>query len=87
MSLLKFARNAATVAAAALLPAQAIAATPVSAAFDQLRAGATLEEENGQFGEYNDYLVPVVIVVALGLGIYFILDSYDDSDLDIPTSP
>lgn len=89
MSVLKYARNAAVAAAAVLLPAHAIAATPttVPAAFEQIsRAGADLDEANGQFAAWNDFLVPAVIVVALGLGIYFLTDEGDD-DNTLPTSP
>lgn len=88
MSVLKFARNAAVVAAAVLLPAQAIAATPttVPSAFGSIvRAGADTDEANGQFAEFNDFIVPAVIVIALGLGLYFILDEEEDDTL--PTSP
>ena len=89
MSVMKFARNAAITAAAVLMPAQAIAATPLSTAFDQMRAGATLDEENDQFGEYNDYLVPVIVIVAISIGIFFIIDSGEDDKppLNLPTSP
>ena len=87
MSVLKYARNAAVAAAAVFLPAHAIAATPatVPAAFEQIvRAGADTDEANGQFAAWNDFLVPAVIVVALGLGIYFLTE---DDGANPPTSP
>lgn len=77
MSMLKRARNAAAIAAAVMLPTQAIAANPMSFAMDSMRAAATLEESNGQMEGLSEYLVPAVIVVALGLGIYFVTQEDD----------
>jgi hypothetical protein len=85
---MKFARNAAIIAAAASLPAQAIAATPVTTAFEQLRAGAEVEEENDQFGRFSRYGVPIVIVVVVIIGVFFIFDSNKDKGGNgLPTSP
>lgn len=87
MAVLKYARNAAVAAAAFILPAHAIAATPANfpAAFETVRAGASLEETNGQHAAWNDLIIPALIVVALGIGALFLLD--EDEDDTLPTSP
>ena len=88
MSVLKFARNAAIAAAALALPAHAIAATPttVPAAFNNIaRAGASLDEANDQFSAWNDFLVPAVIIIAIGIGVFLLTDEDDNQNLQ--TSP
>jgi type IV secretory pathway VirB2 component (pilin) len=72
MSILKIARNAVAASALAMLPAQAIAATSAP-----VRASATVEDENGQLEGMSGYIVPIVIVVALGIGLYFALQDDD----------
>jgi type IV secretory pathway VirB2 component (pilin) len=71
MSILKIARNAVAAAALTMIPAHAIAASPV-------RASAPVQSENEQLEGMSGYIVPIVIVVALGVGLYFALSNDDD---------
>ena len=47
-----------------------------------VRIGADMDDANNQMGEWG-FILPVVIVVAIGLGLYFALDDSDDE----PASP
>ena len=78
-------KTAAAAAVITLLPINSVAAAPsmtpsTSAAVS--RVGATLDEENGQFAAQS-LLVPIVIVVVIGVGIYFLFIQEDDE----PSSP
>lgn len=60
---------------------QAQSAAPLSVASS--RAGASMDSENEQmFG--GSWIIPVVIVVAIGLGLYFVLDDDDDEESTSP---
>lgn len=76
-----FLKTAAAAAAIAALPAGAIAASPADSlsVADSVRAGAAMEEESNQFGALGLYIVPITIVIALGLGLYFALED-DESE-------
>ncbi len=76
-------KMASLVAAAGLVmaPVAASAATPAFD-FDGLRASTELENEAGQF-EGGGFLIPLIVIVAVGLGLYFAIDGGDDE----PTSP
>lgn len=72
MSILKIARNAVAASALAMLPAHAIAATSAP-----VRVSAPVQDENAQLEGLSGYIVPIVIVVALGVGLYFALQDDD----------
>lgn len=76
-------KMASLVAAAGLVVAPVAASAANSASdFDGLRASTALENEAGQF-EGGGFLIPALVVIALGLGLYFAIDGGDDE----PTSP
>ncbi len=75
-------KMASLVAAAGLVVAPVAASAAPSADFDGLRASTALENEAGQF-EGGGFLIPALVVIALGLGLYFAIDGGDDE----PTSP
>ena len=83
MSIRKIALVAALGTSLASAPVVAQTATPPSS-----RAGATLNEANGQNGEWEPsteaYVVAFFALVAIGLGLYFAF--FDDED-DAPVSP
>lgn len=75
-------KGATAVAAMIALPVAASAA-PVRSAealsvASSVRADAAGEGENGQFFE-GGFILPVIIVVAVGLGLYFALQEDDDA--------
>lgn len=76
----KFLKTAAAAAAITAMPVSAIAASPASSlsVADNMRADASLENENNQFEGLTQYAIPVVIVIVIGLALYFALD--DDGD-------
>lgn len=76
-----FLKTATAAAAIAALPASAIAAGPAASlsVADSVRAGAAMEEESNQFEALSQYIVPIAIVIALALGLYFALED-DESE-------
>lgn len=76
-------KMASLVAAAGLVvaPVAAAASTPAFD-FDGLRASSELENEAELF-EGGGFLLPLIVVVAVGIGLYFAIDGGDDE----PTSP
>lgn len=74
----KFLKTAAAAAAITAMPVSAIAASPASS-LSPSRAGASLQEESDQFEGVSQYLIPIVIVVVLGLGLYFALEDDEES--------
>lgn len=75
MSILKIARTAVAATALAMLPAHAVAQTAAVPA----PAVAQLSEENDQSEGLRGYIIPVIIVVILGVGLYFALEDDDNS--------
>ncbi|MFL9841184.1 hypothetical protein ABS767_09440 [Sphingomonas sp. ST-64] len=73
-----------TVAAASLATAPALASSSASklslSSASQTRAATATGKSNKQLG---GFLIPAIIVVALGVGIYFAVEDNDDE----PTSP
>lgn len=76
----KFLKTAAAAAAITAMPVSAIAATPAASlsVADSVRAGAALEDESNQFEGLTQYAIPIVIVLVLGIGLYFALE--DDEE-------
>jgi hypothetical protein len=68
MSILKFARTAAAASALAMLPVHAVAQTTATA---PVRVEAPMVGANEQSEGIGRYIIPIVIVVALGIGLYF----------------
>lgn len=60
-------------AAAAVRPAQSLPSTTVALPTDA-RAGAALAGESEQWDGISTYILPAVIIIALGLALYFSLD-------------
>lgn len=71
-----FLKTAAAAAAIAALPAGAVAAGPAASLSlaDSARTGAAMAGESNQFETLSQYIVPIAIVIALGLGLYFALE-------------
>lgn len=59
-----------------------VAAQTVNDPVGAVRIGADMDDANNQMGEWG-FILPVVIVVAIGLGLYFALDDSGDE----PASP
>lgn len=88
MPVLKSARYAVAAAALAMLPVHAAAAAP--ATLPALAASAALQGETADDGHpflRSEYLVPTLIVIALAVGLYFILEDGGDAQAGPPTSP
>jgi len=85
MSILKFARSAAAIAAATMLPAHAVASAPagMSVAASSIAAAGQEEEAGGDEGHpffNSEFLIPTVIVIVLALGLYFVLEDGEDEE-------
>jgi hypothetical protein len=90
MSVLKFARSAAALAALTLLPAHAIAAAPatlpvLAASVAAQDAPATADDEGQPFFQ-SEYFVPTLIVIVLAIGFYFLLSEDEDETPGPPVS-
>lgn len=88
MSLLKFGRTAAAVAAIAMLPAHAVAAAPatlpvLAASVAVQDEPATAQDEGNPFFS-SDYFIPTVIVIVLALGLYFLLEDSGNGAEPLP---
>ena len=59
-----------------------VAAQTVNDPVETVRVGANMDEANSQIFE-GSFILPVIIVVAIGLGLYFAVDDSDDE----PASP
>lgn len=70
----------ATAALALMSATTASAAQPQRAgAMQAVRANDKMNDGNGQFEGLGGYIIPVVIVIALGVGLYFALDDDEDN--------
>tara|TARA_Y100000991_G_scaffold23679_1_gene15213 strand:+ start:451 stop:672 length:222 start_codon:yes stop_codon:yes gene_type:complete len=66
----------------AALAAMGLVAAPAVQAQSVDRAVAPTHGESDQFG--TSYIIPVIIVIALGVGLYFALDDGDDDQAVSP---
>ena len=89
MSILTCARTAIAAALLTALPLQAVAAAP--AALPVMAGTLAVQDESGDGDDrhpfLSNYLVPTLIVVALGLGLYFGLADEGDQGGPTPVSP
>lgn len=77
MLLRKIAASAAAIALAAATPAVAAEASSASA-LSLAQAG---DDSDGHPFFNGDYIIPTVIVIALGLGFYFLLNNDEESSV------
>lgn len=75
-----FAKSVVAIAAMTMVPVAATASSvaPLSVAAG-VRSDAQLQGESNQFEDATQYIIPIVIVIAIGLGLYFALEE-DDED-------
>ena len=76
MSFLKTARLAVAASALAMLPVHAVAQTTATV---PVRAEAPVTDANDQSNGFGRYIIPIIIVVALGIGLYFAIRDDDNS--------
>ena len=81
MSVRNAVKSIAAAAVMTVMPIHAASASPASSlsVAGGLRADAALQGENNQLEDLSAYIVPLVIVIALGIGLYFVLDDEDES--------
>ena len=79
-------RNYLTAAASAVaLAFSSVGAAQAQSVSDVGRAAPALEQANGQLDEIDGtWIIGLVIVVAIGVGLYFVLS---DDEATIPASP